>query len=176
MLHLIGEEEVNYIFESGDSIEGIARRAIKTYRNRPGFFTPYRDGYEFAGELIAPIVYPLAGAVTCVYAAFAAVAAMAACIAGFLVASGAALFCAAELRDDALEFSGLALQFAGIALFTSAVSVLLAIISFPHSVASLVPRSAATLFSNKPVAMEKEQDGPDYAERLREYNGAFECV
>lgn len=148
MLYLIGEAEVNYIFDNGDSVEKIAYRAIETYRRRPGFFTPYRDGYEFAGELIAPALYPMAGIVTSGYSVLAAVATTVACIATLLFATGAALCGATKLRNDALTFAGLGLQFVGIALFTSAVSALLAIISFPHSLASIVTRSAATLLSS----------------------------
>lgn len=146
MLYLIGEKEVNDIFE-GRTVAENTRRAITTYRNRPGFFTPYKNGYEFAGELIAPGVYPLAGIVTAGFSAFAFVASAAFCMGALLVAVGSALFSAPKLRDNALQFAGYALFFSGIALLTTAISALLAIISFPHSILSVVTRSVATVLA-----------------------------
>lgn len=45
MFYLIGEKEVHYILD-GRTIEEITHRAITTYRSRPGFFAPYKSGYE----------------------------------------------------------------------------------------------------------------------------------
>ncbi|MGM9451709.1 hypothetical protein ACTAZI_00050 [Legionella bozemanae] len=163
MLYLIGEKEVNYIFD-GRTFEEITRRAIQTYKKRPGFFTPYQDGYEFIGELIAPGVYPLAGIITSGFSAFAVVASGVVCIGALLVAAGSALFSAPELRDDALQFASSALYYSGIVLLTAAISALLAIISFPHSVLSVVTRSGATLVaagtavSNDAEALDGEID------------------
>ncbi|WP_454781048.1 hypothetical protein [Legionella sp. WA2022007384] len=144
MLYLLGEKEVNFILE-GETIEEIARRAINTYRGRPGFFTAYKNRYEFIGELIAPGIYPFAGVVTAGFSVYASVLSTVICIGALLVAAGSALFDAPTLRDDALEFTGFMIQFVGVALLTAAVSALLAIISVPHSLISVVTRSAASI-------------------------------
>ncbi|MCW8471791.1 hypothetical protein OQJ19_14210 [Fluoribacter gormanii] len=144
MLYLIGEKEVNFILE-GETIEELARRAINTYRNRPGFFTPYKNNYEFIGELIAPGIYPFAGIVTAGFSVYASAIAAVISIGALLVAAGSALFRAPKLRDEALEFAGFMLCFTGVALLTAAVSALLAIISVPHSLVSVVTRSVASI-------------------------------
>ncbi|PWY54985.1 hypothetical protein DGG96_14380 [Legionella qingyii] len=144
MLYLIGEKEVNFILD-GQTFEELTRRAINTYRDRPGFFTPYKNRYEFIGELIAPGIYPFAGIVTAGFSVYAAALAAVICIGALLVAAGSALFRAPKLSDDALQFAGFMLCFAGVALLTAAVGALLAIISFPHSLVSVVTRSAASI-------------------------------
>ncbi len=146
MLYLIGDKEVNYIFD-GRTPNEIAHRAINTYKNRPGFFTPYKNGYEFTGELIAPGVYPLAGIVTAGFSAFASVVSAVVGIGSLLVAAGSVLFSTPQFRDDALQFAGIALEYVGIALLTSAISALLAIISFPHSLISVATRSVVTVIA-----------------------------
>ena len=159
MFHLIGQEEVDFIFTGpGDSAMDIASRAVYTYRNRPTFFTAYQSPGEFAGEIIAPILYPLAGSVVCVYSLFAAAIAAAVCVGSLLVAAGAALFGSVGVRDEALEVSSLALQFAGVALLTSAVSALLAIVSLPHSLLSLASRSVFTLGKGAVTAVKAVAD------------------
>ncbi|CAM3154259.1 Uncharacterised protein [Legionella steigerwaltii] len=174
MLYLLGEEEVYYIFD-GRTVSEITDRAIKTYRSRPGFFTPYKNLYEFGGELIAPGVYPFAGLVLAGFSAFAFFASAAVCLATYLVAAGAFVFNAPELRDDALEFAGSVLYFTGVALLTSAVSALLALISFPHSVLSIVTRSMSTLGAvgtetyfetgQEKIDLEKNTDGYEFQMR-----------
>ncbi|MBN9227972.1 MULTISPECIES: hypothetical protein [Legionella] len=164
MLYLLGEKELYYIFD-GQTVSEIASRALTTYRNRPGFFTPYRDGYEFVGELIAPGLYPFAGLALAGYSALAFVGSAVVCIGAYLVAAGAFLFNATGFRDDALKFAGSALHFTGIALFESAVGFLLALISFPHSLLSIVTRAAATVIAagSEPSAEQERIDaeGPD---------------
>jgi hypothetical protein len=111
MLYLIGEDEVNYIFSSqASSINEHVQRAIKTYKSRPGFFTSYKNGREFAGELIAPIVYPFAGVVTAGYSMFAAAVSAVVCIGSLLVSASAALFGAHTFRDEAFDFACNALK------------------------------------------------------------------
>ncbi|AWN74606.1 hypothetical protein LEAN103870_14150 [Legionella anisa] len=174
MLYLIGEEEVNYIF-GGRTFNEITHRAIKTYKKRPGFFTPYKNGYEFVGELIAPGVYPLAGIVTAGFSAFASIVSAVVCIGALLVAAGSALFSASELRDDALYFAGSALYFSGIALLTAAMSALLGIISFPHSVLSVVTRSVATVIDAGTVS-DAETLHNEAVVDMDEDEYAFRCI
>ncbi|QMT60616.1 hypothetical protein [Legionella sp. PC997] len=172
MFYLIGEKEINFILE-GETIEDIAHRAINTYRARPGFFTPYKNRYEFLGELIAPGIYPLSGVVTAGFSVYASVLSTVICVGGLLVAAGSALFDAPTLRDDALEFTGFMVQFVGVALFTAAVSALLAILSVPHSLISVVTRSTASieaLFSGKVV------DAPGIHDEVKAEVSIEECA
>ncbi|KTD41001.1 hypothetical protein [Legionella parisiensis] len=178
MLYLIGEKEVNYIFD-GRTFKEITHRAIKTYKKRPGFFTQYENGYEFVGELIAPGLYPLAGIVTAGFSAFAAIASAVVCIGALLVAAGCALFSTPMLRDNALQFAGYALYFSGIALATAGISALLAIISFPHSLISIATRSVATLVAGgTPVSVDVEalHHEADVTVAISEDECVFRCI
>ncbi|KTC79897.1 hypothetical protein Lche_1917 [Legionella cherrii] len=153
MLYLLGEKELYYIFD-GQTIKEIKNRSVETYRKRPGFFTPYENVCEFGGELIAPGFYPFCGLVLAGFSAFAFMAAAVACIGTYLIAAGADLFGATNLRNNVLELAGFALYFTGVALLTSAVGALLAIISFPHSLVSIATRSMSTL-----IAVSSETSG-----------------
>ncbi|MCW8399925.1 hypothetical protein OQJ26_14120 [Legionella sp. PATHC038] len=146
MLYLLGEKELYYIFD-GQTIKEIKNRSVETYRNRPGFFTPYENVCEFGGELIAPGFYPFCGLVLSGFSAFAFMASAVACMGTYLIAAGADLFGATEFRNNVLELAGFALYFTGVALSTSAVGALLAIISFPHSLLSIATRSMSTLIA-----------------------------
>ena len=171
MLYLLGEKEVNFILD-GETIEEIAHRAVNTYRGRPGFFTPYKNSYEFIGELISPGIYPFAGVVTAGFSAYASVLSTVICIGALLVVAGSALFDAQTLHDDALEFTGFMIQFVGVALLTAAVSALLAIISIPHSLISVVTRSAASIDA---LCSGKVIDAPTAQDEVAETN-ADDCV
>lgn len=144
MLYLLGEKELYYIFD-GQTIKEIKNRSVETYRKRPGFFTTYENVCEFGGELIAPGFYPFCGLVLAGFSAFAFMASAVACMGIYLIAAGAEIFGAAELRNNVLELAGFVLYFTGVALLTSAVGALLAIISFPHSLLSIATRSISTL-------------------------------
>ncbi|MCE0724110.1 MULTISPECIES: hypothetical protein [Legionella] len=176
MVYLIGEKEINYIFE-GRTLKEITHRAIHTYKKRPGFFTPYENGEEFVEELLAPVVYPLAGIVVAGFSAFAAVGSVVVCIGSLFVAAGSELFSAPKLRDNALQFAGYALYFSGIALLTAAISALLAIISFPHSVLSVVTRPVATvLAAGTAVPADTETLGDEIDTDTNQDECVFRCI
>lgn len=146
MLGLYGEREVNYIFSSdAKSMEEIANRALETYSARPGFFTPYKDVSAAVGELIAPVVYPLAGGTVVVFSVLAAALAATFGIGCLLVATGASLFDNPTLANEAFDLVINTLQFIGNALVFAIVAAEIAIISFPHSIVSLITRSVATV-------------------------------
>lgn len=162
MLYLIGEKELNYVFDGGTCKE-IIKRGVTTYKNRPGFFTPYRNIYEFAGELIAPVFYPLHGTLLAGATAIAAVISGALYIGASLVALGASLFHAPEFKNNTCKLAGFSLYCTGWFLIISAASALLALISIPHSLASLVTRSVSTLVNagSESARNESVQDNPE---------------
>ncbi|WP_058535525.1 hypothetical protein [Legionella saoudiensis] len=145
MLGLYGEREVNYIFSNDvNSMEEAASRALETYRTRPGFFTPYKKVTHAIGEFIAPVIYPLAGGTLAVFSVFSAALAATFGIGCLLVAMGASLYDNPTLANEAFDWVSGTLQFIGNALVLAVVAAAVGILSFPHSVASLVTRSLAT--------------------------------
>ncbi|WP_133135605.1 hypothetical protein [Legionella rowbothamii] len=145
MLGLYGEREVNYIFSNdAKDMEEIASRALETYSSRPGFFTPYKNVAHAVGEFIAPVVYPLAGGTLAVFSVFSAALAATFGIGCLLVAVGASLFDDPTLANEAFDLVSDTLQFIGNTLVMAIVAATLGALSFPHSVASVITRSAAT--------------------------------
>lgn len=145
MLGLYGEREVNYIFSNdAKSMDDIASRALEMYSVRPGFFTPYKNVTHAVGELIAPVVYPLAGGTFAVFSVFSAALAATFGIGCLLVAVGASLYDNPTLANEAFDLVSDTLQFIGNSLVFAIVAATVGIFSFPHSVASVITRSVAT--------------------------------
>ncbi|USQ13100.1 hypothetical protein J2N86_10400 [Legionella lytica] len=145
MFGLYGQREVNYIFSNdAGSMEEIARRALDTYSERPGFFTPYKKVSHAVGEFIAPVVYPFAGGTVAVFSVLSAALAATFGIGCLLVAAGASLYDDPTLANEAFDLVSTTLQFIGNALVTAIVAAALGVLSFPHSIASLITRSVAT--------------------------------
>ncbi|MDR3501300.1 MAG: hypothetical protein P4L79_01795 [Legionella sp.] len=145
MLGLYGKREVNYIFSNdAEDMEEVASRALETYSARPGFFTPYKNVTDAVGEVIAPVVYPLAGGTVAVFSVFSAALAATFGIGCLLVAAGASLFDDPTLANEAFDLVSGTLQFIGNLLVMAIVAAAVGVLSFPHSVASLITRSVAT--------------------------------
>ncbi|MFJ1268025.1 hypothetical protein ACD661_05610 [Legionella lytica] len=146
MLGLYGEREINEIFSSdAKSMEDIASKALEMYSARPGFFTPYKNASVAIGELISPVVYPLAGGTTAVFSVLAAAIAATFGIGCLLVATGASLFDDPTLANEAFDLVSGTLQFIGNALVLAIVAAAAGILSIPHSITSLITRSVATV-------------------------------
>ncbi|KTC79270.1 hypothetical protein [Legionella cherrii] len=151
MFHLIGWYEISDILDLNDEAEdenylsGIMQRAVSKYRERPGFFTPYQNGNEFAGELVAPIWYPLASTIGAALMAFTAL--IAACyFVGFLLYGLASIIMmSAEHRNTALEGIANSLTLEGLTLLGTVAGALLTVLSIPHSLLSIVTRSTVTV-------------------------------
>ncbi|WP_454783107.1 hypothetical protein [Legionella sp. WA2022007384] len=150
MLYLIGWDEISEILdlknEAGDEnyFSGIIERTVNTYRERPGFFNRYRDGQEFAGELLAPVWYPLISTLGTAFMAFTAV--VAACyFVGFMLFGLLSILMMDEgYRNTALEGVHNSLALTGLTLLGTAAGLLVTLVSIPHSIFSLFSRSVAT--------------------------------
>ncbi|KTD41606.1 hypothetical protein [Legionella parisiensis] len=153
MLNLIGWTEISEILDLNDEaqdenyLSGIIERTVSKYRERPGFFAPYQNSQEFTGGLLAPIWYPAATAIGTAFMAFTVL--MAACyFVGFtLLGLLSIIMMNAEYRNTALEGVANSLALIGLTLLGTVAGALLAVFSFPHSIASLFTRSAATVVS-----------------------------
>ncbi|CAM2993969.1 Uncharacterised protein [Legionella steigerwaltii] len=153
MLNLIGWNDISEILdfkdEAGDEhyLSGVIERTVSKYKERPGFFTPYQEGKELAGELLAPIWYPLASTIGTALMAFTAV--IAACyFVGFLLYGLLSIvMMSVEHRNTALEGIADSLALVGLSLLGTAAGALLTVLSIPHSLISLFTRSAATAVS-----------------------------
>ncbi|KTC83226.1 hypothetical protein [Legionella cincinnatiensis] len=153
MLGLAALDDLSYVLDSSNDLpedfccSGELRRCIKTYNKRPGFFKPYQNGKEFAGGVIAPVVYPLGLASLGTAGTFVTAIAPAICVGSLLFALGAAAFGASEFSENALDVAALSLYVTGYALVLSTVSFLLAILSIPCSLVSLGTRTLSTVGS-----------------------------
>ncbi|KTC89993.1 hypothetical protein OQJ15_03100 [Fluoribacter dumoffii] len=153
MLELIGYNEIREIFDLDNEAEdenylaGIIQRSRTKYSERPGFFTPYRNVKEFAGELLAPLWYPLESALGTGLIAFTAL--ISACYAvGYLLCGLLSIaMMSTEHLDNALEGFANSISLLGLTLLGTAAGALLTVISIPHSIVSIFTRSTATLIS-----------------------------
>lgn len=149
----MGWDEISEILdfndEAGDEnyLSGIIERTISKYRERPGFFTPYQKGKEFAGELLAPIWYPVASTIGTAFMAFTAVVAACYFVGFMLLGLLSILMMSTEYRNTALEGVTNSLALVGLTLLGTAAGTLLTVLSIPHSLVSLCTRSAATAVS-----------------------------
>ncbi|KTD66030.1 hypothetical protein Lsan_0685 [Legionella santicrucis] len=150
MLGLAALDDLSYVLDSSNDLpedlcfSGELRRFIKTYNKRPGFFKPYQNGKEFAGGVIAPVVYPLGLTFLGTMGVLITAIAPAFCVGSLLFALGAAAFGISELSENALDVAALSLYVTGYALVLSTASFLLAILSIPCSLASLGTRTLST--------------------------------
>lgn len=146
MFGLYSDDEVNYIFSnSSDGVKGISSRAYELHNKRPGFFTPYKNGSHAVGGVVAPIIYPVFGAVLAGYSLFFAAIASVVCVGSLLTAAGAYCLKNTSLYNEAQLTAGWALEFIGVTLLTAAMSTLLTVLCIPYNLAKLATRSAATL-------------------------------
>ncbi|MFJ1268026.1 hypothetical protein ACD661_05615 [Legionella lytica] len=153
MLGMVAWEDVwnviNFAKDKNDDwfLQGPARRFIETYNARPGFFSSYKNGYEFSGGLLTNIVYPAAltafsgFSVACVI--FGAVLGVGASLA----ATGAALCGSYEFCDESIDNAATAFHIAGLGLTAFAISSLLLAFSLFHTPLSFLTRSGSTLLA-----------------------------
>lgn len=172
MFGLFYDSEVNYIFSNNDDgpVE-IAYKAYESYKERPGFFTPYKNVAHFVGGIAAPVIYPVAGGFAAVYSLFVAAGSALVCAGTLLVAGVARLLGCADLCDNSFLVAGCAFKFIGAALLNAAVSALLCIFSIPNSVATLVTRTGATLAS----LTVGYTDGYEEREEYKEEDNVLPC-
>ncbi|ARB91575.1 hypothetical protein [Legionella longbeachae] len=153
MLGLAVLDDLSYVLDSSNDLpddfcfSGELRRCIVTYNKRPGFFKPYQNAKEFADGVIAPVVYPLGLAFLGTMGSLVTAIAPSICVGSLLFAVGAAAFGASEVNDNALDVAALSLYITGYALVLTAASFLLAIITIPCSLASLVTHTLSTVGS-----------------------------
>jgi hypothetical protein len=131
-------------------------RARSLYK--PLFFTPYQDLKSLGAELAAPITVPLRLLGMASAATIGAGLALIACIGAGLIAGIAALFRCSHAADEVFNAACKASIVLGSALITTASCLLLALISIPYGLASIITRSTVTtaaVFANTP-----DQDMP----------------
>ena len=118
---------------------------------KPKFFKPYPNIKEFAQELVSPAVDPLRLCGIAAGASIGSIIATVACIGGLLLAGSASLFMNTKLRDTALNGVCMALSIVGSGLVTAASCLLLAILSIPYNLGSLLTRTVSSLITaNEP--------------------------
>ncbi|KTD11777.1 hypothetical protein Lgra_1235 [Legionella gratiana] len=153
MLGLATLDDLSYVLDSSNDLpedicfSGELRRYVETYKKRPSFFKPYQNAKEFAGGILAPMIYPLGLTTLGTMGALAVAIAPAICVGSLLFALGTAAFGASELSENALEVAALSLYVTAYALVLSTASFLLAILSIPCSLVSLGTRTLATVGS-----------------------------
>lgn len=143
---------------SGDwFLQGPTRRFIDTYNARPGFFIPYKNKHEFAGGLLATVIYPttlsLCAGLSTICAVFATVIG----IGSLLAAIGTAIFGNYELCDESIEDAATGFHIVGLALVATAVSGFLVAASLIHAPLSFLTRTGASIVSVVDDCVSKSQ-------------------
>jgi hypothetical protein len=128
-------------------LQGPTRRFIETYNTRPGFFTSYKNGYEFSGGLLANIVYPAALSAFSGFSVACVIFGTVLGVGASLAATGAALCGSYEFCDESIDNASTAFHIAGLGLTAFAISSLLLAFSLFHAPLSLLTRSGSTLFA-----------------------------
>ncbi|USQ13101.1 hypothetical protein J2N86_10405 [Legionella lytica] len=153
MLGMVAWEDVwnviNFAKDKNDDwfLQGPARRFMETYNARPGFFTSYKNGYEFSGSLLANIVYPAALSVFSGFSVACVIFGAVLGVGASLAATGAALCGSYEFCDESIDNAATAFHIAGLGLTAFAISSLLLAFSLFHTPFSFLTRSGYTLFS-----------------------------
>jgi hypothetical protein len=148
---IFNEKQIRTILDDVESTTNLAyfgtmiNRAHSVYT--PPFFKPYRSFSELGHDLGTTIIEPIKFGGIAASATFAAFISLTCCAGSLLISGAASIFLNTSLRDEAFNTACKAWNFLGSALLTAATSLLLMIISIPHSLASLVTRSSATIVS-----------------------------
>ncbi|CAM3153912.1 Uncharacterised protein [Legionella steigerwaltii] len=149
MLGLISLDDISYVLNGrygpNHLLSDEPKRFIEVYKKRPGFFQPYLNAKEFAGGLIAPIVYPLGFAALGIIGIVASIALPLATLGSWFVGIGAGILGYTPLHDQALNAASQFLYFTGYALVNAVAGLLLAALSIPCSLVTLGTRSLATV-------------------------------
>lgn len=124
-----------------------ASRFRKEYK--PLFFTPYRSLEEFQDELAAPIIDPISLGFMSLGASLVAAVTASLSLAGLLVSSTLAFTLNNKVQNDTINLARNTAIMAGVMLTTAVTCFLLAVISIPYGVLSLMTRSVASLLLTK---------------------------
>lgn len=117
------------------------------YKDRYGFFTPYKSGYDFVETLASPVVVP---AVLGVGSGLFFVGSV---IAGFVslgalgVAVGAAIFEDDDLLISCTGILNMSAFITGITALVGAALAFAAVLSIPYTLVELITRTASTIIS-----------------------------
>ncbi|MDI1352564.1 MAG: hypothetical protein PSV35_07320 [bacterium] len=157
----------NYARSPTEYFANMLNKSIKSYT--PIFFKPYEHTMEFGSDLVSVAVEPIRFTGIAAAATFAAVLAVTVCAGSLIVSAGATLSLNTSFSDDALNFAGFALSMAGCALVTAVTSLLYMVLNIPHSLVSLLTRSATTVFDLCLNAEPRAQEPEDYQTVLAYY-------
>lgn len=129
------------------NFEQVADEVIKYYNKRPGFFSPYKNPYDFIDGLAAPVVLPACfGVASALFLAGSAVTGMV--TAGSLIgAAGAALFDEDDLLVASLGVASVAAVICGGAALIGAGLAILTVLSIPFTLTEFVTRTLSTIVS-----------------------------
>lgn len=142
-------------------LEGPVKRFIDTYNARPSFFTPYKDGKEFFGGLLAHVAYPAALSIFAGFSTLFVALGLAIGVGCMVTSVGAAILGSYEFCDESIENAATAFHIAGLALLAIATSTLLMVVSIFHTPLTFLTRSGASLVTSISGCIEKlsvEQD------------------
>lgn len=127
-------------------VQGQFRRLLNTYKQRPGFFSPYENNNEWVGGLLATLIYPVAFSILAAASVICAVIGIVVGVGCLLIAT-AALFGGYEICDEAFENAITAFYFTGLVLVAAAVSSFVAVVNLFHAPISFLTRSGASIYS-----------------------------
>ncbi|MBN9232023.1 MAG: hypothetical protein J0I93_14425 [Legionella sp.] len=125
--------------------EGPTKRFISKYRQRPSFFTPFKNKSEFIGSFLANFIYPAALTITSFASAVCAVLGLTLGVVATLVAVVAAIMGNHQFCDDSIDNTKSGFRITGLALASLTASIFLFALSLIHTPINFLTRTVATL-------------------------------
>ena len=138
---------VNALFDRDEldlDLGNVYERGEDYFTKRPGFFTPYENGYDIANDLLNPIEVPVVSLVVSGVCLMVAAAAIVTCVAS-LVAAGLVAIVDTDSADDILEFTDAAGELAILCMLMSSIALLVSAVSLFTEPFRLVSRTVASI-------------------------------
>ena len=119
---------------------------VKEYlRNRPGFFSPFKSGIDFAETLARPVQIPLAGGVIIGLIAAAPAIAAVVCVCGLITAGILAIAKNTDARNTALTVAAAAGLLALIGPLIAILAAIVVVLALAAATVELGTRTVATV-------------------------------
>ncbi|WP_298625347.1 hypothetical protein [uncultured Legionella sp.] len=154
------------------TIERAINLVEKIFKDRHGFFTPYKSVPDFLETLSAPVGVPVVlGVASALFLATSAISGITT-FGAFCVAVAAALFDEDDLLISSLSVLGLAAITNGITLLVGSALALATVLSIPFTLTELVTRTAASIFCPiiNPIIDGCSSDNTDVPEEYSSYS------
>lgn len=130
-----------------NTIEQVTNLTQKIFKERYGFFTPYKSVPDFIETLFSPVAVPVLLGIASGLFLTSSVIASVATLGAICTAAGAALFDDDDLLIGSLNVLSMAALTTGITALVGVALAFATVLSIPYTLAELVTRTVATIIS-----------------------------